>query len=84
MPTRALVDGPIVQDKLGFTLSGYVRREPGFIDNPILGENVNDDRVDGGRAALLWTPTPDLSIEVSALVHDSYSDASSTRTWTRA
>jgi outer membrane receptor protein involved in Fe transport len=73
-----MVGGPLIKDALGFTLSGFDRRDPGYIDNPYLGlKNANSTQVDGGRLALLWKPTDRLSVEVSALFQDSYSNVTS-------
>jgi len=75
---HALLGGPLIKDALGFTLSGYDRLDPGYIDNPYLGsKNVNSTHVDGGRLALLWRPTEKLSVAVSSLIQDSNSNASS-------
>ncbi|MHB8529905.1 MAG: TonB-dependent receptor, partial [Caulobacteraceae bacterium] len=75
---HAMVGGPLMKDTLGFSLSGFYRVDPGYIDNPYLGlKNVNETHVDGGRLAFLWMPTSKLSVEVSSLIHDSYSIGSS-------
>jgi iron complex outermembrane receptor protein len=75
---RALVSGPLIANTLGFTLSAFDRRDPGYIDNPNLGQhNVNSTRVDGGRAALLWQPTDNFSANLSVLAQDTHGNGSS-------
>ena len=75
---RGMVNGPLIADTLGFTLSAFDRRDPGYIDNPNLGQkNVNSTRVDGGRAALLWRPSDSFSATVSVLAQDTRSANSS-------
>jgi iron complex outermembrane recepter protein len=75
---RGLVSGPLIANTLGFTLSGFDRRDPGYIDNPNLGQrNVNSTRVDGGRAALLWQPSDSFSANLSVLAQDTHGNGSS-------
>jgi iron complex outermembrane receptor protein len=63
---RAMVNVPIESDTLGLRVSGFDRLDPGYIDNPQLGRsNVNDSRVYGGRASLLWQPTDKLSVRLN-------------------
>ncbi len=62
------VGGPIVEDKLGFRASAWVRRDGGYIDrvNDLTGAVTDADanRVDTYvlRAALTWAPTANLTI----------------------
>lgn len=75
---RLMLNAPIVKDVLGLTISGFDRRDPGYIDNLVNGDkNINAANVDGGRAALLWKPTDRFSLTLSALFHDSFSHATS-------
>ena len=75
---RAMLDGPLVKDKLGITVSAFNRLDPGYIDDPHRHEkNVNSSKADGGRVALLWQPTDNFSAELSALVQDSYTPSTS-------
>ncbi len=76
---RALVDGPLVTDQLGMTLSAFHRLEPGFINDPHQDKkNVNSSTADGGRFALLWKPTSNFSAELSALFQNNFTDGAST------
>jgi iron complex outermembrane receptor protein len=63
---RAVVNLPL-GDKLALRVSGYDQDVAGYIDDPSLGKkDVNDGHKEGGRAALLWAPTDDLSVHLTA------------------
>jgi len=63
---RANVSAPIVQDKLGFSLSANEDDLSGFIKAPELGDRTyNTHKNTGVRAALLWQANPDLQVQVS-------------------
>ena len=66
---------PIVDDKLALRVSGYYEGVPGYIDNATTGQkDDNALRQWGGRAALLWRPTNDVSVEASAIYQNNHSD----------
>jgi outer membrane receptor protein involved in Fe transport len=57
---------------LAFRASGNYRKDGGFIDSIGTGgsdhaKNINDDRVYGGRASLLFKPSDRVSIRLSAI-----------------
>lgn len=54
--------------KLGLRVSGFYRKDEGFVDNPSEGEDVNDFDSFGGRAVLLAQPTDALEIRLSAFL----------------
>src|SRR6202011_1897795 len=57
-----------LNDTVAARASAFTRKDPGYINNPILHTDaVNDQRVSGGRLAALWRPSEDLSLKVSAL-----------------
>jgi iron complex outermembrane recepter protein len=61
-----------VSDKWALRGSAFTRRDPGFIDDPILGiEGVNGGESHGGRLSTLWRPTEDVSLKLSALFQNS-------------
>jgi iron complex outermembrane receptor protein len=63
---RGVVNLPI-GDKLALRVSGYDQDVAGYIDDPSLGKkDLNDGHKEGGRAALLYAPTDDLSIRLTA------------------
>jgi len=75
---RGMLNIPIVSDTLGLRVSAYDRDDPGFIDDPQLGRsNINATHLDGGHAALLWTPTPTVSVRLSAVIQDLKGDGTS-------
>jgi iron complex outermembrane receptor protein len=52
--------------------SAFIRRDAGYIDNVQSGENgVNRNDVAGGRLSTLWTPSPNTSLKLSALIQGS-------------
>ncbi|HEX3917422.1 MAG TPA: TonB-dependent receptor [Caulobacteraceae bacterium] len=57
----AMVNLPLVDDKLALRIVGYYRDEDGWVKNITLG--TRNDSIDwGGRAALQWTPTDALKV----------------------
>jgi outer membrane receptor protein involved in Fe transport len=76
---RVMFDGPLVEGKLGMSISAFNRFDPGYIDDPLLNKkNVNSDRVDGGRLALLWRPTDQFSAELSVVLQDTFNNGAAT------
>ncbi len=64
---RASVNVPL-NDTLAIRASAFTRKDPGYIDNPVLHtDGVNDQQVSGGRLAGLWRPSDVISLKVSAL-----------------
>ena len=67
----AVLDGPLLEGKLGATLSAFYRRDPGYIDDPFRHKSdVNASQSDGGRLAALWEPTDRLAVEGQAIIQD--------------
>jgi outer membrane receptor protein involved in Fe transport len=62
---RAAFNVPLSSDA-AFRASGFYRHDPGYIDDPVLGHDVNDGKTYGGRLSLLVRPTDRLSIRASA------------------
>jgi iron complex outermembrane recepter protein len=58
--------------------SGFYRSDPGYIDDPHLGKNVNDGKTYGGRLSLLVQPTSALRIRASVLAQNIRSDGTNT------
>jgi outer membrane receptor protein involved in Fe transport len=57
---------PIVDDKLGFSVSGFYQDNEGFIDQALRDEkNVNDSQLKGGSAALLYQPVDAFKIKLN-------------------
>lgn len=67
---RGSINIPLVENKLGLSLSGVYREDPRYIDN--IGttpesENANTAETRGGLASLVYYPNDRLSFGVSAL-----------------
>ena len=77
---NGMVNVPLVQDRLGLRIVGFLRDEEGYIDN--VGTGINDSNALeawGARAILLWRPTDRLSVRLLASREDSEpQDASGT------
>jgi outer membrane receptor protein involved in Fe transport len=57
-----------INERLALRVSGYDRDDPGYVDDVLTGEdNVNDFRVYGGRASLLWLVNDGWKVRLSAL-----------------
>jgi iron complex outermembrane recepter protein len=68
---RAMVNLPIVDGTLAMRISGFLRHDPGFIDDVESGQdNVNDDSAKGGRVDLLWQIASNASLRLNALAQD--------------
>lgn len=67
---RGLVNVPIVKDVFGIRLSAFTREDPGYIKNLLTGKIQNDSKVEGGRVDLFWKPTPHVSVDAWALIHN--------------
>ncbi|GAC20652.1 TonB-dependent receptor [Paraglaciecola arctica] len=71
---KALVNVPIIEDKLAVRVSAYYLDNGGYIDNSLTGEkDLNDGNAKGAKLSALYIPSDELSIEMSLLHHD-YSD----------
>ena len=69
---NAMVNVPIVEDKLAFRAVGFYRHEEGWVDNIGTGvENANTLESYGGRAMLLWEATDRLSVRATVLHENS-------------
>ena len=79
---NAVVNVPL-SSSLAFRASGSYRNDGGFIDSigtagSRVRDNINGARSYGGRASLLFTPTTDLSVRLSALIQNIETDAPTT------
>ena len=76
---NALVNVPL-SSTVAFRASGNFRKDAGFIDSIGTGgsdraKNINDDRVYGGRASLLFRPSDAATIKLTALAQNIDADA---------
>ncbi len=70
---RAMVNLPIVDGRLGLRITGFLRHDPGFIDDVQPGsqrQNDNDAAAKGGRVDLLWQIASNASLRLNALVQN--------------
>lgn len=68
---RAMVNVPVVPGQLGLSASYGYQHTPGYIDNVATGaKDQNEFHQQSGRVALLWTPTPDLSVQLGAMYQE--------------
>ncbi len=64
-------------ETLAVRVSGYMRQEPGYVDDPIRGaEDVNTVHAEGGRVAALWQPSDAFTAKFSALLQRAKQDGS--------
>ena len=66
---RASINIPVA-DKVGIRASGFYRHDPGFIDDPRFGKNINDGETYGGRVSLLLKPTERLTLRGTAMLEN--------------
>ena len=60
---KGFVNIPLLDGTAAVRLSGFYESLPGWVDNKLLGgSKVNDGYRDGGRFAVLWRPTADLTL----------------------
>ena len=65
-------------DNLAVRISGFTRRDPGYINDAAFGEKgVNKADVEGGHLSLLWHPLSNWSLKLSALIQDTDADGQS-------
>lgn len=69
---NAMVNVPLVTDKLAVRAVGFYRNEEGYLDNVGTGIHNSNTLIDwGGRIIALWRPTDRLSIRLLASFEDS-------------
>ncbi len=61
---QAGISAPLIEDQLGFRISGAYRQRDGLLQNPVLGTESNNRDRWLVRGQLLWEPTSDISIRL--------------------
>ena len=61
---EAIVNQPLLEDRLGLRLAFYADREGGVIDNAGAGHDIDGTDIQGGRALLAFVPLPDWRLEL--------------------
>lgn len=79
--SNLVVNAPLSQT-LALRASGFYRKDGGFIDSIGIGgsdveKNINDSKVYGGRASLLFRPSDSVSLRLTALGQNIEADAPS-------
>ena len=65
---RASINVPVMQDRMGLRVSGFHRKEPGFVTNIDTGsKDVNDATVYGGKLSLLTQFSDEVDLLISGL-----------------
>lgn len=62
---RAMINLPIITDKMAVRVTGYVGHDGGFIDNigQVNKKNANTNNTEQARVALRWRPSPDFTLD---------------------
>jgi len=82
--TRGSVNLPLGDD-LAVRANAFTREDPGYIDNPYTGmTGVNGDHVSGGHLSLLWKPSDQFNVKLSALYQKLRAESTSDITTTNA
>lgn len=68
------VNLPVVQDAAGLRLVGYSERNAGYIDDPLIGADINRVNVAGGRGALAVDLPSNLRLDASVLYQHTQAD----------
>lgn len=77
MSADAMVNLPIVTDKLAVRVVGSFNQFAGYVDNNFYNRrNINDGHSYGGRAMVRWTPVDDLTIDLAAFYEKVETDSS--------
>ncbi len=67
---NAMVNLPVVKDKVALRLVGTTRHDAGFVDNLAIGEkDSNETDIDGVRGTLRIMPTEDVTIDLSVIAN---------------
>lgn len=67
-----------ISDTWAVRASGFTRLDPGYVDNPVTGEEgINKSNVHGGRLSALWRPSEVFSVKLSAMFQNIDTDGSS-------
>jgi len=77
---NAMVNVPIVEDKIAVRAVGFYRNANGYVDNTTLNiKNINDNKSYGGRFLVRLQPTEALTIDAAAYINRTRTD---TNAWT--
>ena len=78
---NAMINAPLVEDKLGLRAVGFYRNEEGYLDNVGTGiHNSNTLVAWGGRVTLLWEPSDRMSLKL-LVSHENSEPKDSSLVW---
>lgn len=67
----AIVDLPLIPDRLGLRAVGYGSIDGGYIDDPARGRaDINRTTTRGGRATLRFQPAPDWTVDLGGVLQN--------------
>ncbi len=64
---EGVINLPLIDDRAAVRIVGYVARDPGWVDNPRFGRDLNRSRIWGGRVALRIVPFDGWTVDLSAM-----------------
>lgn len=67
---NAYLNGPLIKDRLYFSLSGGYARRDGFLKNSFLGIRPDNQEHTSGRASLTWKPSTRWDISLTGTIDD--------------
>jgi iron complex outermembrane recepter protein len=67
---RAVVNAPIVADKVAIRATAFTRSDAPFTDNTLLGEDKNRSRITGGRLSVRFQPTDKIDLQINGFFQE--------------
>lgn len=61
-----------LNENMGFSISGYYKRDDGFFTNEFTGKKADDSQTAGGKVKFSWKPSANLLVQLSS--HFDYTD----------
>ncbi|MCE9650476.1 MAG: TonB-dependent receptor [Parvibaculum sp.] len=72
---NGMINIPLVKDRLALRAVAVFHNQNGYVSDPNAGKSgVNDNEVSGGRVALKWDMSPDLSATMTGIFQRSHYD----------
>lgn len=76
---NGFISGPIVDDTLAYSVSGFYRYNPGYMTNDVNGNRAGLQRTYGTRAKLLWEPSSKVKFVLSGYYNKAHDEAAYSR-----
>lgn len=72
---KGMLNLPLWDGKAAFRMSAFSNETPGYVDNPLTGaKDINNVKVQGGRASLLVQPNDALSVRATVFAQKTKAD----------